>query len=151
MTKADEIVKARLAAQHAREAAREVQTREEEIETWTQYLCDAIPRLLTLLEARDYPDAVLLQVSNPGRRSPFSRKPRSVEVASWLLDDDRWEEGGSTVHLASDGRLVWRSVPTAVSEIRNTYSETGARELLQRASKGVRKLLNDHGGDAERS
>jgi hypothetical protein len=150
MTKADEIVKARLAGRQAREVARREQTRKTEIGTWTRYLSKAIPRLLILLERRDYPDAVLLDVSASDQRTFFGRKPRSVEMAAWLLDDERWEEGGTTVHLLSDGRLVCGSNPVAVSEIRLVYSEEGARHFLERAYRGVKKLTAQYEGTDQR-
>jgi hypothetical protein len=140
MTKADEIVKARLAAQQAMEVARKEKTRKEEMEAWVRHLSEAIPHLLRLLERRDYPDAVLLRVSTPSQRSRFGRKSRWVEIemAGWLLDDDRWGEGGSTVHLLSDGRLLCGSHPVAVSEINIEYSEEGARYSFNEHLRALR-------------
>lgn len=154
MTKADDVVKARLAAQRASDTARKKQRSMEEIETRVKYLADAIPQLLALLGSRDYPDATFLDVSAPAPRRLFGRQPRSVEMAAWVLDEDRWSEGHSSVHMLSDGRLVssgwssqspWNSGPVAVSEIPIKYSDEGARNLLQRASKGVEQLITRYG------
>lgn len=148
------MVKARLAAQKASDAARKGQSSKEQIETRVQYLADAIPRLLALLESRDYPDATLLNVTAPAPRRFFGRQPRTVEMAAWVLDEDRWSEGHSSVHMLSDGRLVssgwssqssWNSDPVAVSEIPIKYSDEGACNLLQRASQGVEQLLTRYG------
>ena len=148
MTKADEVVKARLAAQRVNHAAHGEQARRDEIMAGTQYLVDAIPRLLALLAQRDYPDAGLLSI--PGPRRLFGRQTPEVEMAAWLLDENRREEGGSSVHMLSDGRLVIyssgnqggsRSRPLAVNEIAAQYSEESARRLLGRASKGVERLI----------
>lgn len=154
MTKADEVVKARLAAQQASDAARKEQTSREEIEAGMQYLADAIPRLLALLEARDYPGATVLNVSSPTPRRLFRSQSRSVEMAAWLLDDDRWSEGWSSVHMLSDGQLIasgwssqssWRSSPIDSSKISIQYDETSAINLLRRASKGVERLIEQYG------
>lgn len=154
VTKADEIVKARLAAEQASDAAQKERTGREEMEAWTQYLADAIPQLLALLEGCDYPDAVLLNVSTPAVRRPFRRQPRAVEMAAWVLDEDRWSEGHSSVHMLSDGRLVssgwssqspWNSGPISVNEVSTKYSDEGARNLLQRAAKGVEQLITRYG------
>jgi hypothetical protein len=154
VTKADEIVKARLAAEQANDAARKEGTSREEVEAWTQYLADAIPKLLALLERRDYPDAVLLNVSIPAPRRLFRRQVRSAEMAAWVLDEDRWSEGHSSVHMLSDGRLVssgwssqspWNSGPISVNEISTKYSDEGARNLLQKAAKGVEQLITRYG------
>jgi hypothetical protein len=153
VTKADEVVKARLAAQRASDMARKEQTTREEIEARTRYLADDIPRLLALLEERDYPNAILLDVSSPTLRRLFGRQPRSVEMAAWLLDEDRWSEGWSSVHMLSDGRLIssgwgsqafWNSGPITPKEIPIKYSEEGALNLLRRASKGVKQLIEKY-------
>jgi hypothetical protein len=150
MTKADEIVKARLAAQQISRATREAQARSNEIKVHTQYLLDAIPRLLALLEQRGYPDAELLNVPVPGPRRLFGRQRGYVEMAAWLLDEDRSSEGGSSVRVLSDGRLVthgsgnqggWGGTPVAIAEISTQYSEKGALDLLGRASEGVKRLI----------
>jgi hypothetical protein len=156
MTKADEVVKARFAAQKASDAARKEQASREEIETRLRYLADAVPRLLALLESLDYPGATLITVGDPtpARRRLFGRQRRSVEMAAWVLDEDRWSEGHSSVYILSDGRLVssgwssqspWNSGPVEVSDIPVKYSDEGARNLLQRASKGVEQLLKRYG------
>jgi hypothetical protein len=117
------------------------------------YLADAIPQLLALLEARDYPGATVLNVSSPTPRRLFRRQPRSVEMAAWLLGDDRWSEGRSSLHMLSDGQLVasgwssqtsWRPSPIDPSKILTKYDETGAINLLRRASKGVERLIEKY-------
>lgn len=154
MTKADEIVKARLASQQTNDAAGKERTSRAEMETWTQYLANAIPKLLAMLESRDYPDAVLLNISTPAPRRLFRRQASSAEMAAWVLDEDRWSEGHSSVHMLSDGRLVssgwssqspWNSGPISVNEISTNYSDEGARNLLQRAAKGVQQLITRYG------
>jgi hypothetical protein len=153
MTKADDVVKARLAAQKASDAARKEQ-KHKEIETGMQYLADAIPRLLALLESRDYPDAIRINAGAPAPRRLFGRQPRSVEMAAWVIDEDRWSEGHSSVYLLSDGHLLssgwssqspWNSGPIEISEIPVKYRDEGARNLLQRASKGVEQLMTRYG------
>lgn len=146
MTKADEVVKVRVAAQQASDAARKEQTGKEEIEARMQYLADAIPRLLALLESRDYPDAVLLNVRAPSPRGLFGRQPRYIqmEMAAWVLDEDRWSDGSSVVHLLSDGRISATGIPVAVTEIPVQYSEEGAIHWLRRASGGVERLIEEY-------
>jgi hypothetical protein len=154
VTKADEIVKARLAAQRANEAARKGRKSREEVEVWAQYLADSIPELLVLLERRDYPGAVLLNISTPAPRRLFRRQSPPTEMAAWVLDEERWSEGHSSVHLLSDGRLVstgwssqspWNSGPISVDEISTKYSDEGARNLLQKTAKGVERLIARYG------
>lgn len=153
VTKADEVVKARLAAQRASDAARKEQTSKEEIEAGAQYLADAIPQLLALLEARDFPGATVLNVRSPTPRRLFRSQPRSVEMAAWLLDEDSWSEGWSSVHMLSDGRLLasgwsgqssWQSSPIDPGMIPIEYDEKGALNLLRRASKGVERLIEQY-------
>lgn len=107
--------------------------------------------LLAQLERNDYPNAKLLTVAVPGPpRLIRRRQERSVEMAAWLLDEDKWSEGSSSVHLLSDGRLMYGgsggqggygSGPLEVAEILSKYSEAGAIEILGRAAEGVRRLL----------
>jgi hypothetical protein len=151
VTKADDVVKARLAAAEASRGAGEEQARIDQLEGAMTYLIEAIPRLLASLERRDYPNAELLRFSVPGpTRLLGRRQQRSIEMAAWVLDEDKWSEGHSSVHLLSDGRLAYGgwgsqssfgSGPIEVSEIPIKYSEQGAIEILGRAAKGVKRLI----------
>lgn len=156
MTDADDIVKARIATQRAGEAARAANEAKAEIDSGMRYLSEAIPQLLALLEARDYPDAELIYVRTSGSRRFFRRKESSVEKAAWLLDEDRWSEGHSAVHMLADGSLVssgfssqspYDSGAIAIAEIPATYSEEGARQLLRRAAGGVKRLIAEYTDD----
>ncbi len=154
VTKADDVVRARVAAEKVSRTAREEQERIDQLEGATTYLIETIPVLLAQLERDDYPNAKLLSVAAPGPPRLFGRRQqRSIEMAAWVLDEDRWSEGSSSVHLLSDGRLIYGgsggqsgghgSGPIEVSDVLLRYSEAGAIEILGRAAKGVRRLLSD--------
>lgn len=143
MTKADDVVRARVAAEQASRAAREEQERVDRLEGATRYLIEKIPVLLAQLERRNFPDAKLLTFTVPGPPRLFGRRQhRSIEVAAWVLDEDNWSEGSSVVHLLSDGRLAYGH-PIEVADVSLEYSEVGAIEILGRAARGVSRLLGD--------
>jgi hypothetical protein len=147
MGKAEETVKARLVAEAASRAEAEQLTLRTAIDSETRYLRDAIPRLLKLLEQQNYPDARLLSVPGPLRF--LRRQPQYVEIAAWLVYESRWSEGGTSIHLLSDGRLTFSSSgnqggstsdPMTVEDVPRQYREAGAVAWLESASEGIKAL-----------
>jgi hypothetical protein len=104
VSRAEDVVRARLAAAQASAAKAEAERLRTAIAELARNIQEAIPRLLRALDSRDYPDAQLVSVTT-STRGTFRTRTESVEMAAWMLFEDSNSDGSLRGYLLSDGRI----------------------------------------------
>lgn len=101
MSRAEDAVRARIAARNAGDGRAEVGVLDTGIAPLAAKIQDAIPRILAGLAARDFPHGRLLSVGSVSR-GVFRKRHGSVEMAAWVIyESDRGEFRG--FYLVADG------------------------------------------------
>jgi hypothetical protein len=94
-----------MAAQEASAARTVAAQLQAEIAALTARIEDAIPRILSGLEASGYPDGRLLTIGSTSH-GVFRKRSESVEIAGWLFYSYRNSDHHSEDYLLSDGRIL---------------------------------------------
>src|SRR5947207_1414212 len=105
MSKADDIVRARLTAEAQAEAQQRETAAADALGTLKRRLTSSIPRLVARLQALDYPDAELVSVASYSK-TLFRTREHSEQKAGWILFEERDDDGTRSVYVLADGRFV---------------------------------------------